>query len=51
VSMRVRHVDKSIFKNYLRKAEECFEAASECLRKWAVERCGYKCCSLWDKYL
>jgi HEPN domain-containing protein len=32
MSTRVRHVDKSVFKSYLRKAEECFEVASECLR-------------------
>jgi HEPN domain-containing protein len=49
--MRVRHVDKSVFKNYLRKSEECFEAASECLKtgKWNAAvinavHCGISAC-------
>lgn len=51
MSMRVRHVDKSVFKNYLRKSEECFEAASECLKtgKWNAAvinavHCGISAC-------
>jgi len=51
MSMRVRHVDKSVFKNYLRKAEECFETASECLRNgWLnaavinAVHCGISAC-------
>lgn len=32
MSVRVRHIDKSIFKNYLRKSEECLETALESLR-------------------
>ena len=51
MSMRVRHVDKSVFKNYLRKAEECFEAASECLRNGRLNaavinavHCGISAC-------
>jgi len=32
MSTRVRHVNKSLFKNYLRKSEECLDAASECLK-------------------
>jgi len=32
MSVRTRHVNKSIFKNYLRKSEECLTTASECLR-------------------
>ena len=32
MSVRVRHIDKSLFKNYLRKSEECLDTASECLR-------------------
>jgi len=31
MSVRVRHVDKSVFRSYLKKAEECFSAAQECL--------------------
>jgi len=32
MSARVRHVDKSLFENYLRKSEECLDTALECLR-------------------
>jgi len=32
MSVRVRHIDKSLFRNYLRKSEECLDTASECLR-------------------
>jgi len=28
MSVRVREIDKSLFKNYLRKSQECFETAS-----------------------
>ena len=49
--MRTRHVDKSNFKNYLKKAEECFSAASECLRtkRWNAAvinaiHCGISAC-------
>jgi hypothetical protein len=43
MSVRVRHVDKSLFKNYLRKSEECFNTALEAVRdaerffSWAKE--------------
>ncbi len=32
MSVRVRHIDKSLCGNYLRKSEECFDIALECLR-------------------
>jgi len=32
MSVRVRHIDKSLSGNYLRKSEECFDIALECLR-------------------
>lgn len=51
MSMRVRHVDKSVCRNYLRKAEECYEAAMECLRfgRWNATvinavHCGISSC-------
>jgi HEPN domain-containing protein len=51
MSVRVRHVDKSLFKNYLRKSEECFNAALECLRarRWNAAvmnavHCGISAC-------
>jgi len=36
MSTRVRHINKSLSQNYLRKSEECLSAASECLksRRW-----------------
>lgn len=36
MSLRTRPVDKSVFKNYLRKSEECLDTASDCLttRRW-----------------
>lgn len=49
--MRTRHVGKSNFKNYLKKAEECFSVASECLRtkRWNAAvinaiHCGISAC-------
>jgi len=51
MSVRVRHVDKSVFKNYLRKSEEYFGAAQECLRagRWNAAvinavHCGISAC-------
>jgi len=51
MSVRVRHIDKSLFKNYLRKSEECLEAASECLERgrWnaaviSAVHCGISAC-------
>jgi len=51
MSVRVRHVDKAVFKNYLKKSEECFGAASECLRtgRWNAAvinavHCGISAC-------
>jgi HEPN domain-containing protein len=51
MSVRVRHVDKSLFKNYLRKSEECFNTALECLRtrRWNAAvmnavHCGISAC-------
>jgi len=32
MSARVRHINKSLFENYLRKSEECLDTALECLR-------------------
>jgi len=36
MSARVRHVNKSLFENYLRKSEECLDTALKCLktRRW-----------------
>jgi hypothetical protein len=51
MSVRVRHVDKSVFKNYLKKSEECFGAALECLKteRWNAAvinavHCGINAC-------
>ncbi|MGQ9691057.1 MAG: HEPN domain-containing protein [Thermoproteota archaeon] len=51
MSARVKHVDKSVFKNYLRKAEECLTTASECLKtgRWNAAvinavHCGISAC-------
>jgi HEPN domain-containing protein len=51
MSVRVRHVDKSLFKNYLRKSEEFYNAALECLRtrRWNAAvmnavHCGISAC-------
>jgi len=51
MSARVRHVNKSLFSNYLRKSEECLGAALECLRsaKWNAAvvnavHCGISAC-------
>jgi HEPN domain-containing protein len=51
MSVRVRHVDKSVFRNYLKKSEECFVAAHECLkaRRWnaaviSAVHCGISAC-------
>jgi HEPN domain-containing protein len=51
MSVRVRHVDKSLFKNYLRKSEECIDTASECLKRgrWNAAvvnavHCGISAC-------
>jgi len=51
MSTRVRQIDKSLFKNYLQKSEECFETASECLktRRWNAAvinavHCGISAC-------
>ena len=51
MSERVRRIDKSLFKNYLRKSQECFETASECLktRRWNAAvinavHCGISAC-------
>jgi len=51
MSVRVRHVDKSVFENYLKKSEEYFGAAQECLRtgRWNAAvinavHCGISAC-------
>ncbi len=51
MSTRVRHVNKSLFNNYLRKSEECLSAASECLKnaRWNAAvinavHCGISAC-------
>jgi HEPN domain-containing protein len=51
MSTRVRHVNKSLFSNYLKKSEECLGAASECLKnaKWNATvinavHCGISAC-------
>jgi len=51
MSVRVRHIDKSLFKNYLRKSEECLDTASECLKRgrWNAAvinavHCGISAC-------
>ena len=51
MSVRVRHVDKSAFRNYLKKSEECFVAAHECLKagRWnaaviSAVHCGISAC-------
>jgi len=51
MSARVRHIDKSLFKNYLRKSEECLETASECVKRgrWNAAvinavHCGISAC-------
>jgi len=51
MSVRVRHIDKSLSKNYLRKSEECLVTASECLRagRWNAAvinavHCGISAC-------
>ena len=51
MSARVRHIDKSLFENYLRKSEECFNTALECLRtrRWNAAvmnavHCGIGAC-------
>ena len=51
MSGRVRHVNKSLFKNYLKKSEEFFETASQCLRnaRWNAAvinavHCGISAC-------
>lgn len=51
MSVRVRHIDKSLFKNYLRKSEECLDTASESLRtgRWNTAvinavHCGISAC-------
>lgn len=51
MSVRVRHVDKSAFRNYLKRAEECLTTASECLktRRWNAAvinaiHCGISAC-------
>ncbi len=33
VAMRTRHVDKSLFRNYLKKADESLESAKDCMQK------------------
>jgi len=51
MSVRVRPVDKSVFRNYLKKSEECFAAAMECLKagRWNAVvinavHCGISAC-------
>jgi HEPN domain-containing protein len=51
MSTRVRHVDKSLFRNYLKKAEECLETANQCLKevRWNAAvinavHCGISAC-------
>lgn len=36
MSLRTRHANKSVFKNYLRKSEECLNTASDCVttKRW-----------------
>lgn len=48
---RVRHVDKSLFRNYLKKSEECLKTAQECFRsgRWNAAvinavHCGISAC-------
>ena len=51
MSARVRHVNKSLFKNYLKKSEEFFETANQCLgnARWNATvvnavHCGISAC-------
>lgn len=51
MSTRVRHVNKSLFKNYLKKSEECLKTAQECFRngRWNAAvinavHCGISAC-------
>jgi len=51
MSVRLRHIDKSLFKNYLRRSEECLDTALESLRtgRWNTAvinavHCGISAC-------
>jgi len=51
MSARFRHINKSLFSNYLKKSEECLGAALECLRsaRWNAAvinavHCGISAC-------
>jgi HEPN domain-containing protein len=51
MSVRVRRIDKSAFRNYLKKAEECLNTALECLKNgwWNAAvinavHCGISAC-------
>ena len=56
--MRVRHVDKSVFRNYLKKSEECLDTALECSRsgRWNAAvinavHCGISACDAFTVFM